>query len=278
MAQLQAGEAASQLDPESPVPLYHQLRLAIEAWMRRELAPGDVIPTEMEICEAYGVSRVTVREALREMTSDGVLVRPKARARPRLSSPKVHQKLNRLRGFFTDDMLAAGLEPRIIVASAAKVENARVARILELAAPAQTALYRIERLYESNQQRMAVQVSFLPVKRCPDLLSKDLTKSVSRVLDEDYHCPITSALQRVLAREAEMIETRKLGLRRHAPVIEVQRVSFTERGEPIEFFYCYLRADRYDFTMDLDQSKENSEAEKPKHRDPAWISENGSAL
>lgn len=278
MAQLQAGEAASQLDPESPVPLYHQLRLAIEAWMRKELNPGDIMPTEMEICEAYGVSRVTVREALREMTSDGILVRPKARARPRVTSPKVHQKLTRLRGFFTDDMLAAGLEPKIVVVSASKVENARVARLLGLAAPSQTDLYRIERLYEGHHQRMAIQISFLPVAPCPSLLSKDLTKSLSRMLDEDYGRPITSAVQRVLARDAEVHETQKLRLRRRAPVIEVQRVSYTDRGEPIEYFYCYLRADRYDFIMDLDQSKDNSEAEKPQRRDPAWISDTGSML
>ncbi len=68
------------LDPRAPEPLYHQLRMDL---LRRiesaEFGPGDRIPTEMEICDAYGVSRSTARQALGLLVDDDVLIRARRR-------------------------------------------------------------------------------------------------------------------------------------------------------------------------------------------------------
>ena len=64
------------LDPTSPIPLYHQLEIHLLNRVRRgEFMPGDRIPTEHEICDAYGVSRTTVRQALAELAATGVILR-----------------------------------------------------------------------------------------------------------------------------------------------------------------------------------------------------------
>ncbi|MDJ0791770.1 MAG: extracellular solute-binding protein [Acidimicrobiia bacterium] len=75
------------LDPDAPEPLYHQLRLEL---LRRiesfEFGPGDRIPTEMEICDAYGVSRTTARQALQLLADDDILIR--ARRRGTIVNPR----------------------------------------------------------------------------------------------------------------------------------------------------------------------------------------------
>ena len=64
------------LDSTSPIPLYHQLEQHLLDRVRRgEFMPGDRIPTEHEICDAYGVSRTTVRQALAELAATGVILR-----------------------------------------------------------------------------------------------------------------------------------------------------------------------------------------------------------
>jgi len=64
------------LDPTSAIPLYHQLKTHfLERVNRGEFLPGDRIPTEHEICEAYGVSRTTARQALTELADEGVIIR-----------------------------------------------------------------------------------------------------------------------------------------------------------------------------------------------------------
>lgn len=64
------------IDHASPVPLYYQLRLLIEREIAAgHLQPGDQIPTEAELCQRYSISRTPVRQALLELTREGVLVR-----------------------------------------------------------------------------------------------------------------------------------------------------------------------------------------------------------
>jgi multiple sugar transport system substrate-binding protein len=64
------------LDPASPIPLYHQLKTHIlERVGGGEYLPGERIPTEHEICDAYGVSRTTARQALTALANEGVILR-----------------------------------------------------------------------------------------------------------------------------------------------------------------------------------------------------------
>ncbi len=68
------------LDPTSPIPLYHQLKTHIlDRVHSGEFLPGARIPTEHEICESYGVSRTTARQALTELADEGVIIRARRR-------------------------------------------------------------------------------------------------------------------------------------------------------------------------------------------------------
>ncbi len=64
------------IERNSPVPLYHQLKTMIREQIESGLwKPGDRIPTEHELCRLYGISRSPVRQALKELEYEGVLVR-----------------------------------------------------------------------------------------------------------------------------------------------------------------------------------------------------------
>ncbi len=66
----------TEIDPNSPVPIYHQLKLTIKEKIESgEFKPGERIPTEQELCERYVISRTPVRQALKELTYEGVLTR-----------------------------------------------------------------------------------------------------------------------------------------------------------------------------------------------------------
>jgi multiple sugar transport system substrate-binding protein len=69
-----------EIDPSSPVPLYFQLKQALlEQIARGDLRPGDQVPTESELCERYRMSRTPVRQALLELSREGVLLRQAGR-------------------------------------------------------------------------------------------------------------------------------------------------------------------------------------------------------
>ncbi len=64
------------IDRDSPVPIYHQLKLLIREQIESGVwRPGDRIPTEQELCRAYDISRSPVRQALSELAHEGVLIR-----------------------------------------------------------------------------------------------------------------------------------------------------------------------------------------------------------
>ena len=61
------------LDRNNHVPLYEQLRLVLQdKILLGDYPVGILLPTEKELCKEYGISRITARKALDELTSNGV--------------------------------------------------------------------------------------------------------------------------------------------------------------------------------------------------------------
>ena len=64
------------LNRESPIPLYYQLKEMLRSWITAgKFAAASQFPSERELIERYGVSRMTVRRALSELVNEGLLVR-----------------------------------------------------------------------------------------------------------------------------------------------------------------------------------------------------------
>lgn len=235
------------LEIESPVPLYQQLREQLEDLARR-VGTDQPLPTQEELCNLFGVSRITVRQALSQLLADGVVRRRRSRGRLYFQ-PRVQQRLTRFRGFFVDDLLAAGLHSRTHVCSVVRVKDARIAGLLEVAATDE--LFRIERLHEADGVPTALQVSYVPVAISPALDRLDLSESLLTLLEEVTGKAITGAMQHLSVRKATGEESTALHTGRYDPVIQVDRVSFDRTERPIEYFSCALPAALYDFVMEL---------------------------
>ena len=68
------------LDPERPIPIYYQLKtLILEEIASGRYQPGARLPTEMELCAQYGISRTPVHRALAELADEGVILRHRRR-------------------------------------------------------------------------------------------------------------------------------------------------------------------------------------------------------
>ncbi len=238
-----------QLDAASPLPLYHQLRAALaESWVR--LGPDAFLPTEREIMERYGVSRITVRRALDELMADGVIRRRRPRGRLQLVPPRVYQELNRLRGFFWHDALAAGQRPDVRVLEVSQGAWPEISDHLQL--PADASCYRIARLHASGGLPLSHQVSYIACRDCPDLRLSDLAGSLLQMMEQRYGRRAQHAEQRLLVREATRHECTLLDLAPASMVFEVDRVSYDTDGRPIEYFVSALDVTRFEFHTSMD--------------------------
>jgi GntR family transcriptional regulator len=238
------------LDPTSPVPLYHQLRQALESSWRHRFGPDDALPTEQDIITQFGVSRITVRRALDDMIADGVIYRPRARGRLRWAPVKVKQQINRLRGFFADDALASGHHPSTRVLEFAQGTWPQATRFLGLADGAQC--YRISRLHESDGTPLSHQVSWIPCSVCPAISLGDLSGSLLQMLENRCGIPVAHAEQRLIAREATTNEIALLQLPPRSHVFEIDRVSYGADGKAVEYFISVLDLTRYEFLSSMD--------------------------
>ncbi|HEX7056292.1 MAG TPA: GntR family transcriptional regulator [Bacilli bacterium] len=238
------------INKTSPVPLYHQLRSELERLIQEEkMKPGDAFPSELELCDMYNVSRTTVRQAIREMFADGLIYRDHPRGRPLVAATKVRQKLMRLEGFFSVDMLSSGLSPTTQVLSVELV--AKTSASLELGLPANEKVYRLLRLHGNNGEPLVIQNVYLPRKIFQRFKNEDLSKSLFQYIETTYQHRIVRAVQTISTRQPDAKERELLHITPHTSVFQVNRTSYADDGTAVEYFVCILRGDRYDFVMEL---------------------------
>ncbi|HZO97007.1 MAG TPA: GntR family transcriptional regulator [Gaiellaceae bacterium] len=238
------------MDPESPVPLWHQLFELIAAEIAEGVRPeGSSVESEQDLCELYGVSRITVRRALAELLDHGWLSRPRPRGRLFVRSASIEQETNRLAGFFTADVAArAGLHPSTRVLRTSRRLAGKLAPCLELARD--EPVFRIERLHLGGTIPLALQVSYIPVARYSGLLDEDLSGSLLALLEAQGHL-FASAEQHLLARSATAREHRLLKLGRQEIVFVIRRTSRDVQRRPIEYLVAAMPAERFEFVSHM---------------------------
>jgi GntR family transcriptional regulator len=246
------------LDKRSPVPLYYQL---VE-WLREQIASGllpagQQLPSERELGEQVGISRMTVRQALTYLANEGLLV-VKPGIGTFVAEPKLtHDALNLLG--FTEEMMRQGgivisevLEQRVMAAPS------RVAERLKLA-PYEPVM-KIVRLRYVDQIPLLLETSFLPASLCSGLESEDLeARSLYTLLETQYGLHLQRASQTFEVTVVNDYEMPLFDVAPHTPMILLEGVSFTGHERPAEYFKAIYRGDRFRFTV------ESRRSEHPNH-------------
>ena len=240
------------LDRSGPVPLYHQLKQWLtDRILSGEFAPGSQLPDELEISERLGVSRGVVRQALTELTYEGLIHRQRGRG-TFVSTPKTAEGLmSGLRGL-VDDAARRGQEVQSrVLLQRETAASEPVAKCLgvEPGAP----VVELERLRCIDNEPHVLVVTYLPVARVPGLVRHDLhgPRSLYGVLREDYRLTIVSSTRRVEASVAGAREARLLGIKRGAPLLVLRSIGYTAGGRALDYFIALHRGDRTTFEIEL---------------------------
>lgn len=236
------------LDRSSPLPLYYQLRnILLEQIESGSLVPGDTLPTERELIDRFGVSRITVRQALNSLMADGLLYRQRGLG-TFVRRNRIEQELSRLTGF-SEEMLTRGLVPGAEVISAEIVDaDAEPAAKLSIA-PGQRVL-RMVRLRLASGSPMALDLNYLPADIGERLLREDLTEALYSLLGK-MGVELDWADQAIQAAPADELMAHHLGVKKGTPVLLMERVVSATDGRVIEFSRTAYRSDRYIYRVRL---------------------------
>lgn len=234
------------VDPSSAAPLYIQLKDAIRVRIAGgDLKPGDMLPTEVAWSKQLGISRLTVHRALRELVSEGLLIRQRGLgtyvAVPRRDKVVVEGPLFSL----TEELSRDGLtfSNRIL---AQQIIPAAADIAADLRLPTGAPVVRLLSLRIVGRQPFALEEMHYPFERFPAMASLDLNdRSTYATLEAEYNAHPDQSIDHITAGTATAAEVRLLGLKPGRPVLRVRRVSYDASGQPVESTMATFLADRY---------------------------------
>jgi len=240
---LQAQSGSGALDASDPMPLWAQLA----GELRRRLSAGEFdrrFPTEVELAGAFGVSRATVREAIRRLRSEGML-----EARRGSGTFVVQRQLDApILGSsgLAQAIAAAGLAPSSKVL---RVEEAPAgdlaARGLGLAS--HETVQWVERLRYADAEPLALDRSALALD-APQrhaFVREDLAQgSLYGLLETSCGLRVTGGTERLRAVTCGVAERKLLRLERGEGILEVERVAYAA-DRPVEWRQSLVRGRGY---------------------------------
>jgi GntR family transcriptional regulator len=245
------GTLKSRIDRKSPIPFYVQLEEALQEYIdSKSLKPGDQLPGEMTLCEIYDVSRTVVRQALQEMEYEGVIVKEKGRG-AFIAEAKISESLVQKLTGFHQDMTAMGFHPvSKILEQCVEPAGAKIAAHLSLSP--QNTVIKLTRLRYVQKDPIVLVTTYLPFEKCPGILNEELSsQSLYALLEQKYHLVIAYGRRIIQAVAANEYEAQLLDIKKGAPLISLDSVSYLADSTPIEFYHALHRGDRSQFTVEL---------------------------
>ncbi|WP_299025937.1 GntR family transcriptional regulator [uncultured Thermanaerothrix sp.] len=235
-------------DPHNPLPLYYQVYTDLKRLIRTGvLRPGELLPSELTLCDLYKVGRQTVRSAILRLVDEGWLERHRG-VGTYVLAPRHAQRFFLDRSF-SQQMEEMGRRPHSIVLK-------QSLGILDEKAPeplqpkrGSPCLY-LTRLRFGDEEPLGIQHATIVTEHCPGLEAYEFnTQSLYAVLSQHYHLIIARITHTFSAVSASPSQAELLQIVSGVPLLLVKTTAFLENGEPIEYTLSYYRSDRFEFTV-----------------------------
>jgi GntR family transcriptional regulator len=216
----------------------------------RRLADGEfatTFPSELALVAEYGVSRQTVRQALRQLRTDGVVVAARGR-RPRVAPVEIEQPVGALYSLFAS-VEATGQEQRSIVHTLDIRADGVIAPRLEL--EESTPLVFLERLRLAGGEPLAVDRVWLPAYLAAPLLDADFTHT-ALYTEYRHRCGValTGGRENIRAVVPTPAERLLLGVGPNTAAFAIDRLGLAD-DQPVEWRHTLIRGDRFGITADF---------------------------
>lgn len=226
-------------------PLYRQLGRALKTAIDESvLKRGAVIPSERDLSTGLGLSRVTVRKAIDNLVSDGLLDRRQG-AKTVVSS-RLEKSLATMTSF-SEDMRSRGLEPGCVWISR-EISRPSPAEMMALGIPGHEKVVRLRRLRTADVMPIAIETATLPARFVPD--PEAIGASLYEYLAAHGAMPVR-AMQRMQAKPATEEERRLLVTPEGTSLLTMERRCFLADDQIVEFTQTKYRGDVYDFVIEL---------------------------
>jgi GntR family transcriptional regulator len=234
------------IDPLSYAPLYIQifqhLRKAIQDGIYQ---PGEKLPSENDLGQKYGISRITAMAALDELVKARLAYRERGRG---TFVAKAFIGDFSFFSSFSEDMLARGLKPSSHLISL-KIESPDEATAGKLKMPSEDNYHCLTRVRLANDEPVVIQKAFLPTKIYPGIEKQDFNiRYLYEVIRKVYGFKLAWAEAIVEAGAARPDEARLLEVKPGFPVLIIWHLTLDDHYIPLEYVRSVYRSDRFSFS------------------------------
>lgn len=233
------------LNEKSPVALYHQVKeLLLDKIKSSEWPVNTKIPSERELCELYGVSRITVRQALNDLEKEGYFYRKQGKG-TFVTSSKIEQRLANFYSF-SEEMRKMGYTPATSILEF-KLTDSNENISAQLNINKGDKVYSIKRLRMADNEPFALEVSYIPYDLCPDMKEEEISnQGLYNTMDNKYNLRPDEAEETFEAvlinkKDAEILKTNK-----SSAALSIERLAYS-KGKVVEYCKSVIRGDRFKY-------------------------------
>ncbi|MDQ3655362.1 MAG: GntR family transcriptional regulator [Chloroflexota bacterium] len=234
-----------------PIPKYHRVKEALLDQMADgTLHPRAPIPSEAELCQQFGVSRITIRKAIGDLVHEGRLRTVQGKG-TFMTDPKVGERfVQRSLGLY-DEMERRGLRVTTqVLRQEIGPTPPEVASRLRLAPEGRVTI--LERLRSVAHEKLLLSTTYVPEALCPNLVGDDLSSgSLYGLLRTKYELHIARGEHSLEAVASGEREAGLLGIDAGNPLLLLDTVMYLANGTPLEYSSVLQRGDRVRVELDF---------------------------
>ncbi|WP_268912748.1 GntR family transcriptional regulator [Lentilactobacillus sp. SPB1-3] len=208
---------------------------------------GDRIPSERELSTDFGVSRMTLRQAIQTLVDEGILER-RVGSGTFVASQKVQERMAGVTGF-TDLMLAQGKKPSSKTISYHTMEPS-LSEMEKLGISENDLVLRMERIRYGDDVPICFEVATVPESIIEGLDKAEVTSSLYRSLEQKKGLSLGKAKQTVSAMLASERIAEFLDIKRGDPILRLRQTTNLQNGQPFEYVRTQYVGERFEFYLE----------------------------
>lgn len=237
------------------MPFHAQVREALRARiLDGSYLPDQQLPSEHDLTDMFSVSRITVRQALNDLSNEGLIFRVHGKG-SFVSRPRATQDLSRLQSF-GEAMRPLGYETASKLVSVREIKPpAAVGERLGVAA--EDKVCEIRRVRFLNREPVSLDVSFFGLALGQRLAREDLAaRDIFVILEKDFGLQLGHADLVVGARLADARQARLLGVIPGSALLYINRLTTDTQGLPLACEHLFHRGDAYHFRVGVNRERQ----------------------
>lgn len=209
--------------------------------------PNEQLPLEKEMCEQYGVSRITIKKAVDELVIQGLVIKRRGSGTfvKALDNDDV-QELSLAKQFegFTEAHKNENIYSKVVKFEVVHPTE-EVATKLKITCD--DFVYYIIRVRYANDEPCVIEYTYMPIGLIPGIKNDILINSVYKYIEKELKLKIKSAHRVIRAILPSELEQEWLEIGSYFPILEVEQVGFLDNGQPFEYSKAHHRSDKIEF-------------------------------